>query len=77
MNCYSLVVTILVWKTIKVTRAIVLERNYSSQQTEGNKSRQQGQKPMLYSVAELVLGFKTAGILHQSFPPADNTQTVE
>jgi hypothetical protein len=31
----------------------------------------------LYSVAELVLGFKTAGILHQPFPPADNTQTVE
>jgi hypothetical protein len=25
---------------------------------------------MLYSVAELVLGFKTAGILHQPFPPA-------
>jgi hypothetical protein len=31
----------------------------------------------LYSVAELVLGFKTAGILHQPFPPADNTQKVE
>jgi hypothetical protein len=29
MNCYSLVVSILVWKTIIVTRAIVLERNYS------------------------------------------------
>jgi hypothetical protein len=77
MNCYSLVVSILVWKTIIVTRAIVLERNYSSQQTEGNKRGQQGQKPTLYSVAELVLGFKTAGILHQPFPPADNTQTVE
>jgi hypothetical protein len=43
----------------------VLERNYNSQQTEGNKRGQQGQKPTLYSVAELVLGFKTAGILHQ------------
>jgi hypothetical protein len=42
----------LVWKTIIVTRAIVLERNYSSQQTEGNKRGQQGQKPTLYSVAE-------------------------
>jgi hypothetical protein len=72
-----LVVSILVWKTIIVTRAIVLERNYISQQTEGNKRGQQGQKPMLYSVAELVLGFKTAGILHQPFPPADNTQMVE
>jgi hypothetical protein len=71
-------VSILVWKTIIVTRAIVLERNYSSQQTEeGNKWGQQGRKPMLYSVAELVLGFKTAGFLHQPFPPADNTQTVE
>jgi hypothetical protein len=55
----------------------VLERNYSSQQTESNKRGQQGQKPTLYSVAELVLGFKTAGILHQPFPHADNTQTVE
>jgi hypothetical protein len=43
MNCYSLVVSILVWKTIIVTRAIVLERNYSSQQTEGNKRGQQGE----------------------------------
>jgi hypothetical protein len=61
-----------------VTRAIVLKRNYSSsQQTEGNKRGQQGRKPTLYSVAELVLGIKTAGILHQPFPPADNTQTVE
>jgi hypothetical protein len=42
MNCYSLVVSTLVWKTIIVTRAIVLERNYSSQQTEGNKRGQQG-----------------------------------
>jgi hypothetical protein len=67
----------LVWKAIIVTRAIVLERNYSFQQTEGNKRGQQGQKPMLYSVAELVLGSKTAGILPQPFPPADNTQTVE
>jgi hypothetical protein len=41
------------------------------------KGGQQGQKPTLYSVAELVLGFKTAGILHQPFPPADNTQIVE
>jgi hypothetical protein len=55
MNCYSLVVSNLVWKTIIVTSAIVLERNYSSQQTEGNKRGQQGQKPMLYSDAELVL----------------------
>jgi hypothetical protein len=76
MNCYSLVVPILVWKTIILTRAIVLERNYSSQQTEGNKRGQQGEY-LRYSVAELVLGFKTAGILHQPFPPADNTQTVE
>jgi hypothetical protein len=53
-----LVVSILVWKTIIVTRAIVLERNYSSQQTEGNKRGQQGRKPTLYSVAELILGFK-------------------
>jgi hypothetical protein len=37
-----LVVSILVWKTIIVTRAIVLEKNYSSQQTEGNKRGQQG-----------------------------------
>jgi hypothetical protein len=37
------VVFILVWKTIIVTRAIVLERNYSSQQTEGNKRGQQGE----------------------------------
>jgi hypothetical protein len=37
-----LVVSILVWKTIIVTRAFVLERNYSSQQTEGNKRGQQG-----------------------------------
>jgi hypothetical protein len=51
--------------------------NYSSQQTEGNKRGQQGQKPTLYSVVELVLGLKTAGILHQPFPPADKTQTVE
>lgn len=36
----------------------MLERNYSSQQTEGNKRGQQGQKPTLYSVAELVLGLK-------------------
>jgi hypothetical protein len=35
------------------------------------------QIPTLYSVAELVLGFKTEGNLHQPFPPADNTQTVE
>jgi hypothetical protein len=49
----------------------VLERNYSSQQTEGNRRGQQGQKPTLYSVAELVLGIKTAGILHQPFPPAE------
>jgi hypothetical protein len=53
-----LVASILVWKTIIVTRAIVLERNYSSQQREGNKRGQQGRKPMLYSVAELVLGLK-------------------
>jgi hypothetical protein len=72
-----LVVSILVWKTIMVTRAIVLERNHIPQQTEGNKRGQQGQTPMLYSVAELVLGFKTAGILHQPFPPADNTQMIE
>jgi hypothetical protein len=43
MNCYLLVVSILVWKTIIVTRAIVLERNYSSQQTEGNERGQQGE----------------------------------
>jgi hypothetical protein len=42
MNCYLLVFSILVWKTIIVTRAIVLETNYSSQQTEGNKRGQQG-----------------------------------
>jgi hypothetical protein len=42
-----------VWKTIIVTGAIVLERNYNSQQTVGNKRGQKGQKPMLYSVAEL------------------------
>jgi hypothetical protein len=37
-----LVVSTFVWKTIIVTRAIVLERNYSSQQTEGNKRGQKG-----------------------------------
>jgi hypothetical protein len=40
---WPLLVSILVWKTIVVTGAIVLERNYSSQQTEGNKRGQQGE----------------------------------
>jgi hypothetical protein len=45
-------------KKIIVTRAIVLERNYSSQQTEGNKKGTTRRIPMLCSVAELVLGLK-------------------
>jgi hypothetical protein len=36
----------------------VLEKNYSSQQTEGNKKGTTRQIPTLCSVAELVLGFK-------------------